>query len=470
MAFPQICTEVPVPPNLRAQADMFAVRENPRNGTQITSGNSIPGVGKMGLALPVGRMWRTGRTLRVKILNGSEKIRSKVPQYANVWSEHSNIKFDFVDSGNAEIRVNIDSSGSSWSNLGTDCLSVPADQPTMNFGWLKDSTPEREFSPFDQSSIMVYAIPSSMTTNGYSTAANDYLSETNKSFIANAYPTEARGLSAFNTMEVRAWDKPAKTASKRQIFSQEFDTPPKLAVGLNWLDVANATNIRVHAYADKLSKASADVHIDTWHDTTLYSAGCTWFTASQSRDPDFQVGEFSTHDDHAWDKPQPNTPRRISFERPYHAPPKVVVWLNQLDMAHDKNWRVMATATDVDAKGFTLHLDTWSNTTLYAAKAAWIAYPADKAGVASGSYSTEDVRPWDKPQLENAGKANFPAGAFRDTPKVLIALNSLDIDCGKNLRLKLSADSVSKDGMTWHIDSWYDTKLYMAAASYIAFT
>ncbi|KAL8342348.1 hypothetical protein RB601_005013 [Gaeumannomyces tritici] len=429
---------------------MLAVRENPRNGTQITSGNLIPGVGKMGLALPVGRMWRTGRTLRVKILNGSEKIQSKVPTL--------------------------------------NCLSVPADQPTMNFGWLKDSTPEREFSrvithefghalgcihehqspatpilwnkkftyeyyqstqnwtkdevdtnlfdhyastttqfsAFDPSSIMVYAIPSSMTTNGYSTAANDHPSETDKSFIANAYPTEARGLSALITMEVRAWDEPAKTASKRQIFSQELDTPPKLAVGLNWLDVANATNIRVHAYAGKLSKASADVHIDTWHDTTLYSAGCTWFTASQSRDPDFQVGEFSTQDDHTWDKPQPNTSRRINFERPYHAPPKVVVWLNQLDMAHDKNWRVKATATGVDAKGFTLHLDTWSNTTLYAAKAAWIAWPTRPAWPA----------------------ASFPAGAFRDTPKVLIALNSLDIDCGKNLRLKLSANSVSKDGMT----------------------
>ncbi|KAL8376465.1 hypothetical protein RB595_007520 [Gaeumannomyces hyphopodioides] len=532
MDAPQCCTQMPVPEELRAQADMLAVQENPRNGTQITAGDSIPGVGEMGLALPVGSMWKPGRTLRVKILNGSEKIRGKVRQYANVWTEYANIKFDFVDSGDAEIRVNIDSSRGSWSYVGTGCLTIAADKQTMNFGWLTDSTTETEFSrvithefghalgcihehqspaasipwnkplvyeyyqktqgwntaqvdtnmfqlysstttqfsAFDPSSIMLYAVPASLTTNGFSTGWNTQLSETDKAFIAKAYPAESRGLSSFNTMEVRPWDKPAKEASKRQTFSREFDTPPQLAVGLNWLDLANATNIRVRAFADKITTSSADLHIDTWHDTTLYSAGCTWFTTSPSRDPDFQVGEFSTQDDHPWDKPQANTSRRINFERPYRAPPKVVIWLNQLDMAHDKNWRVKATATDVDAKGFTIHLDTWSNTTLYSAKAAWIAYPADKSGVASGSYSTTDIRPWDKPQMENAGKASFPAGAFQSTPKVLIALNSLDIDRGSNLRLKLSAGSVSKDGMTWHIDSWFDTTLYSAGASYIAFT
>jgi len=138
-------------------------------------------------------------------------------------------------------------------------------------------------------------------------------------------------------------------------------------------------------------------------------------------------------------------------------------------MAQDKNWRVTATATDVTATGFTMHLDTWWDTVLYVATAAWIAYPSDKAGVASGSYSTQDVRPWDKPQLTNSGRINFPAGTFTGNPNVLIAFNSLDIDHSRNLRLKLSADSVSKDGMNWNIDSWYDTILYLAGASYIAF-
>ena len=257
---------------------------------------------------------------------------------------------------------------------------------------------------------------------------------------------------------------------KRQDFPQPFDVPPKLALGLNWLDVANVANIRVRAYADNITTKTADVHIDTWLDTTLYSGGCTWFTASASRNPDFQVGQFCTEDDHPSDKPQAQTQRRINFDRAYAAPPKVVVWLSQLDMAHDKHWRVRATATDIDAKGFTIHLDTWDDTTLYSAAADWIAYPANKVGVVSGSYNTQDVRPLDQPQMTNAGRVDFPHGALQDTPTVLIALNSLDIAHDHNLRLRLSADSVSKEGMNWHIDSWFDTRVYSAGASYIGFT
>ena len=127
--------------------------------------------------------------------------------------------------------MNIDASGLSWSYIGTDNLAIHADKHTMNFGWLKDSTSETEFarvithefghalgcihehqspaaripwntqavcdyykktngwseddvkqnifdpysssttqfSSFDPSSIMLYAIPASLTTDGYST-------------------------------------------------------------------------------------------------------------------------------------------------------------------------------------------------------------------------------------------------------------------------------------------------------------
>ncbi|ROW08210.1 hypothetical protein VMCG_03089 [Cytospora schulzeri] len=541
MDLPQICTQMPVPPELQATADTLAIQENPLNGHQITAGESILGDDLNRLALPIGTMWRTGRTLRVKILNGSQKIRSKIRHYSSLWTQNANIRLEFVDSGNAEIRVNINSNGSSSSYVGTGNLAIPPDRPTMNFGWLTDSSSETEFSrvithefghalgcihehqspsanipwnkpavydyyqktqswspaqvdvnifrlysglttqfsSFDTGSIMLYAIPASLTTNGFSTGWNTQLSETDKSFIKAAYPAhpahqayQARGFDVafFNTMEVRHWNKPAKEAIKQQMFPKKFDAPPQMALGLNWLDVANTANVRVRALANKITTESAELHIDTWGDTTLYSAGCTWLTTPASPSSDFQVGQFSTEDDHAWTKPQQKTSRRIGFGRAYSAPPRVVVWLNQLDMARDKNWRASTAATDIDASGFTLHLDAWGDSTLTSAAAAWIAYPADKPGVVSGSYNTQDVRPWDQPQLRTTGRADFPAGAFQGTPTVLIALNKLDVGNANNLRLKLSADSVCKDGMNWHIDSWCDTTLYSAGASYIAFT
>jgi hypothetical protein len=532
MALPPFCTQMPVPDELLADADSFAIKENPLNGAQITPGAPIQGGGEpSSLALPIGSIWANGRTLRVKILNGSAVIKGKIRQYANVWTEYANIKLSFVDSGEADIRINVDASGASWSYVGTVNGVIPANQPTMNFGWFTDSTPEDEFSrviihefghalgcihehqspaagipwnkgavydyykrtqrwttqqvdtnmftlyetsttqfsSFDPTSIMLYAIPASLTTNGFSTASNKRLSETDKRFIATVYPPETADIAAFNTLEVRPWDKPSLEAVKRQGFPAEYPNPPSLAVGLNWFDIDKNTNIRVKAYADKIGKKSADLHINTWHDTTLYSAGCTWLRVA-ANDPDFQTGQFSTEEDHPWNQPQLLTSRQITFNKPYSSPPKIVVWLNQLDMDRNKNWRIAAKATNITTTGFTIHIDTWGDTVLYSATAAWFAYPSDKAGVASGAYSTQDVRPWNQPQLTNNGRVGFPAGTFQKDPTVLIAFNSFDVDCSRNLRLKLSADSVSKDGLNWHIDSWYDTILYSAGASYVALT
>ncbi|KAK4182445.1 hypothetical protein QBC35DRAFT_172305 [Podospora australis] len=536
MSAPQICTEGVLPDELKAFADTVAIQTNPLNGHQVTAGGPIQGGGPpVSLALPVGRMWNTGREITVRILNGTPKIREKIKYYASLWTEHANITFKWVDSGDADLRVNVNGDGSSWSYLGTDNLVVkaPTYPYTMNYGWLTDSTPEHEyarviihefghalgcihehqspaanipwneqavieyyrrtngwdeaktranvmkresaptqFSAFDTSSIMIYAVPAELTIGGYSVPWSTKLSETDKSFIATAYPRVAVDANGFNTMEIRPWDKPAEKAMKRQVFSKTYDRPPNVAVGLNWLDVDKNANIRVNAFADNIKNNSADVHINTWADTTLYSAGCSWFHAA-ANSPEFQIGQWSTTDDHPWYEPRPKTEKRINFDWSYSATPKVLVWLNLVDMANNANWRVKAHVTDVTKDGFTLNLDTWANTSLYAASAAWIAYPSDQKGIVSGTFSTEDIRPWNEPRLTNTGRVNFPAGAFAgtgDAPlKVFIALNGFDIGDSANLRLKVSADSVSKEGMNWHLDSWADTVLYQASASYIAF-
>jgi hypothetical protein len=79
-------------------------------------------------------------------VKASEFVKSKVQQFANVWSEFANIKFSFIDSGNADIRVAVNSSRGSWSYVGTTSKGVAQDQPTMNFGWFDDRTDDEEFS------------------------------------------------------------------------------------------------------------------------------------------------------------------------------------------------------------------------------------------------------------------------------------------------------------------------------------
>ncbi len=59
------------------------------------------------------------------------------------WLEYANLKVEFGAARDAKIRVAFDRPGG-WSFLGTDCLDVPPDEPTVNFGWLDESTPPTE--------------------------------------------------------------------------------------------------------------------------------------------------------------------------------------------------------------------------------------------------------------------------------------------------------------------------------------
>jgi hypothetical protein len=518
---------MPVPPQDQALADTLAVKENPLNAYQVSSGSHSPGQPDA-LALPINNKWKSGRSLRVKFLNGSERFRRKVRDHARKWCDYANIQFEFVDSADAEVRVNFDSSNNSWSFVGTENLTRPANEPTMNFGWFKENTSDTEFSrtiihefghalgcihehqspaasipwnkqavyeyyedfgwskekvdwnifhkydgtttqysDFDEKSIMLYAIPASLTTNGYNVGWNTTLSQTDKNFISQAYPkTTLDVVNSFNTLEVRQWNRPGKEAVKRQGFSHKYAMSPTLALGLNWLDISNKEDIRVEALADKVNPTSAELRIITWADTTLYSAGCTWFPEAGS-DPDFQVGQLN---DTSRSNTQKSSSHHISFSRPYSVQPEVIVWLTHFDVARDRDWCIKATATDITTTGFKIHVEAGGETVLRSAKVNWIAYPSNKKGVASGSYSTTDVRPSDKPQLINRGRIDFPPGAFRSIPRVLTAFNSLNISKRSNLRLKLSADSIAESGMNWNIDSWTDTILYSAGASYIAYT
>jgi hypothetical protein len=268
----------------------------------------------------------------------------------------------------------------------------------------------------------------------------------------------------FNTIDVRPWDQNIPKNSK------EFKISPnavEFPIGLTELDMSKDHNIRIKAYTEPASpKNSIRVYLESWADTVLYSAGCTWLEV-YDRDPDFQFGKFSTTEVHSWDHPQAQTSQAIIFPKKFEVLPAVVVWLNEIDIDRNANWRVKAYVTDVTLEGFTIHIDTWANTTLYSGTASWMAYPSDRPYIASGSFKIDDVRPWNAPQSVNKGHVQFDK-KFRCPPKVRTALNFLDIGHEANLRVKTFTSDVTAEGIAWNIDSWSDTILYSAGASYIA--
>jgi hypothetical protein len=133
------CIDRVIPAEYRVQAARAAAAENPSN--------LPPGIPPE-LALEHRKMWRPGRALTVRFLEGAPAIHARVRGFAEEWTRHANIRFRFVTNGAAEIRIAFRDDGS-WSAVGTDALVTgyfPPDEPTMNFGWLTEDGPDAEYS------------------------------------------------------------------------------------------------------------------------------------------------------------------------------------------------------------------------------------------------------------------------------------------------------------------------------------
>jgi hypothetical protein len=189
------------------------------------------------------KLWVNGSTLRLRFLGGTEAQQRLALEQARWWSDTANLRFVPSDATDAEIRVSFDSTDGAWSYIGTDCRSIPTNQPTMNLGFQDGGTSAHEFghaiglghehqnpqggllwnepevirdlsgppnswtvdqiknnvltkystdqvrgTVFDADSIMLYAFPSRWTTNGIGTHSNEVLSAQDRAFIAVSYP------------------------------------------------------------------------------------------------------------------------------------------------------------------------------------------------------------------------------------------------------------------------------------------
>ncbi|WP_441286185.1 M12 family metallopeptidase [Sorangium sp. KYC3313] len=138
------CIDRVIPFEFDREARAIALAENPDNAPEPNAGTAEK------MAMVKRKLWRPGRRLRVRFLDGSSFLREKVEQYVAELTRHANLDFEFGNDPRAEIRISFAfDPGNSWSAIGTDCLVdryFPRHQPTMNFGWFDESTDEQEFS------------------------------------------------------------------------------------------------------------------------------------------------------------------------------------------------------------------------------------------------------------------------------------------------------------------------------------
>ncbi len=280
----------------------------------------------------------------------------------------------------------------------------------------------------------------------------------------------------FSTEEVRPRNKPKRITSRVIAFPRNhYKTAPNVAAGFKLLELSHEADIRANLVGDRITASSFKITLETWPDSILYRASAQWIEhKAGARECHF--GQFDTQDvavqsaDGVAATAQQEYSRRIKFRLSFDEPPAVICWLNRIDMAsgEGRNWRIDAHATDVTAASFVARLDAWGDTLLNGAAMCWIAFPRSKKRVASGRFSTMDVRPWNDPRPRNSKRIEFPPGTFERPPTVLVALNMLDMAGNADLRIRADAEDVDAKGFTCRLDTWEDSTLYAASASWIA--
>ncbi|KEP49692.1 H-type lectin domain protein [Rhizoctonia solani 123E] len=238
-------------------------------------------------------------------------------------------------------------------------------------------------------------------------------------------------------------------------------------IGINMLDIKQKCNPRIRAYADNVSPADSNydqfvgrINLETWGDTHVYGARCTWLDVSK-HSLDFQFGKFSSGGMNAGDTTTAKS-IDIQFTRAYHVPPKVVIWLTSLDSNCTYVARINAYADNITIGGFRLRIDTWCDSIIYNATITWIAVPSDNPNMTAGQLVT--------PGSASSGfqqKLIFDK-PFKRVPRVMVAFNKLDVANNANLRITTSPKDITTQGMTLVIESWADTVIFSCAAGYIA--
>ncbi|KAK4552473.1 hypothetical protein LTR86_010316 [Recurvomyces mirabilis] len=295
----------------------------------------------------------------------------------------------------------------------------------------------------------------------------------------------------FSTEEVRRSAKPALTTSRIIAFQKDqYNEAPNIAAGFDSLNISCEGPIRANLIANEITEDTFRIAIETWGDATLYSASTTWIE-HKANAKQCIFGQYDTSlDKQIPAKPAPSTKsspvktqtskktpaslpqkcaKSITFPQPFTEPPSVICWLNRLDLpsGRDHDYKLRAFPDTITPAGFTAHLNTWDNGSMSGAAMCWIAFPASKRHVDSGRFSTNDVRKRTQPRERTMGRVRF-GKKFEVVPTVLAALNAVDVAGNADLRVRVRVEEVSKEGFRWYLQTWGDSTVYSAGASWIA--
>jgi len=144
-----VCTPKHLPQTLWVSAAQTATAINPLNQPKLQHWTALaPNLAptKDRIAVLTTKYWHTnGVRLTVSFLDSPPTdLRARIIQHMNAWGARCNVNFTETNSG-GQVRIAREVNSGYWSYVGTDILSIPADQPTMNLDSFTMQTPESEY-------------------------------------------------------------------------------------------------------------------------------------------------------------------------------------------------------------------------------------------------------------------------------------------------------------------------------------
>ncbi|EIM79230.1 uncharacterized protein STEHIDRAFT_69789, partial [Stereum hirsutum FP-91666 SS1] len=225
---------------------------------------------------------------------------------------------------------------------------------------------------------------------------------------------------------------------------------PRIAVGLNYLDMHITHCFRIHGYTDNIGEGHFMAHIATWGDSVVYNGVLSWLKLPAC-DPDIRTGVYHCSQESSdW----------VAFDWRYDSYPVVFVGMCGFDVG--KVPRLSVTATNVSRTGFQINVEKWGDTELHGCWVTWIAFPANKDGICAGSFGSKTTT-----KSSNSGHIRFPCH-FKRPPTIFTAFTKFDLDTRNNLRMRSDTSNATTSGMDWSIETWADSMFYDAQMAYLA--
>lgn len=257
------------------------------------------------------------------------------------------------------------------------------------------------------------------------------------------------------------WDDPE---SKDIRFSERYQAPPIILIGLRALDFGKTANLRAHASVAQVTPRSFRPVLEHWSDSANYRIGGSWLEIP-SNDLDFQSGYENTFGKYM--KPsgsgQFRIRRQVIFYRAYESIPTVACWLTHIDSSRSKNHRMKVEANDVTKGGFCLDFYTWSDSTIDELEAGWLAFSAEREDV----YCVPNART-NYGQQSQEFPLEFSGRRFQNPPSCFIALTYIDADCSKWTRIEVVSKNTTRDQMTVVARTWRNSRIFRVGFTCIA--